>query len=186
MMLAPMVVHRVVEQIMVPVFTKTMLGVAEKSAWIISASNFGELLGAALLLKALSAAQEKNSKPSRYRWIPLMAAGTLATWSLSLPGGLSAILPLFFLMSLTWAANDIGVSSYFQSRLPNESAGKALGFLMAAELGLIMAVSYLMGFMFDFLPTRAVFLAVNVLLTGLAFVFWRGQKKLRQASPRQP
>ena len=184
MILAPMIVHRVVEQIMVPVFTKTILGVAEKSAWIVSASNFGELLGAALLLKALSSALRQKTKPSRYGWIPLMAAGTLATWSLSLPGGLLTVLPLIFLMSLTWAANDLSVSSYFQSRLPDASAGKALGFLMAAELGLIMAVSYLMGFMFDYLPTQAAFLAVNVLLTGLAFLFWRGQKKLRQASPR--
>ena len=185
MILVPMIVHRVVEQIMIPVFTKTVLGAAEKSAWIISASNFGELLGAAVLLKALWNAQRRNTKPSRYGWIPLMAAGTLATWSLSLPGGLAAILPLIFLMSLTWAANDLSVTSYFQSRLPEHSAGKALGFLMAAELGLIMASSFAMGLLFDHIPAQAAFLAINVLLTGLAVLFALGQKKLRQASPRR-
>ncbi|MBI5242372.1 MAG: MFS transporter [Elusimicrobia bacterium] len=181
MILGPMVVHRVVEQILVPVFVKTVLNSVQQSAWIVSASNFGELVGAALLLKALSSAQDRKLKPSRYRWIPLMALGTLAVWSLSMPGGLLFVLPLIFFMSVTWAANDISMTSYFQSRLPNESAGKAVGFLMAAELGLIMVFSYLLGFLFDFLPAPLVFLAVNIGLTALAWAFWKSQKKLRRA-----
>ena len=185
MVLVPMVIHRVVEQIMVPVFAKTVLGAAAKAAWVVSASNFGELVGAALLLKTITSAQRLNQKVSRYRWIPLMALGTLATWSLSVPGGLALILPLIFFMGATWSANDISLTSYFQSRLPDESAGKAVGFLMAAELGIIMAVSYLLGFLFDLVPARAAFLAVNLALTVLAGLFWYGQKKLREASPPQ-
>ncbi|HAH07082.1 MAG TPA: hypothetical protein DCM05_11285 [Elusimicrobia bacterium] len=186
MILGPMVVHRVVEQIMVPVFTKLILGNPSKSAFIVSGSNFGELLGAALLLSTLTAAQKQNLKPSRYRWVPWMALGTLGVWSLSMPWGLALAVPLFFLMSLSWTANDISLTSYFQSRLPKESAGKTVGFLMAAELGLIGIFSYLLGLLFDFLPVGIGMLAANAAMTVLAYFFWKGQKKLRENSPPNP
>jgi hypothetical protein len=179
MLLGPMVVHRVYEQIVVPIFTKGILGDPSKSGLIVSASNFGELLGALLLLRVLMNAHGNKKSASPFRWIRFMALGTLAVWALS--GGLS--LPLIMVaigvMSTTWAANDISMTSYFQSRLPNESAGKAVGFLMAAELATIMGLSYLLGFIFDFLPIGGGLVGVSVALTVLAAFFWRGYAKLK-------
>ena len=183
MLLGPMVVHRVVEQIVMPVFVKTVLGSAEKAAWIVSGSNFGEFLGALLLLKVMMGSQQ-GKRPSRFRWIPLMALGTLGTWSLISGGSLYMVIPAIFAMSLTWAANDINMTSYFQSRLPSEHAGKAIGFLMAAEFGVIMASSYLLGLMFDLFPAKWAFLAINLALTALAFMFYKGRAKLEALSPK--
>ncbi|MCX5795457.1 MAG: MFS transporter [Elusimicrobia bacterium] len=185
MLLGPMVVHRVFEQILVPVFTKGILGVAAKSAWVVSASNFGELLGALLLLRVLMNS-DGGKKTSPFRWIRAMALGTLAVWALA--GGLSlpVIMVLTAVMSTTWAANDISMTSYFQSRLPNESAGKAVGFLMAVELGTIMVLSYLLGFLFDFLPISAGIIGVSVAATFLAALFYRGYSKLRSTQAQKP
>jgi hypothetical protein len=181
MVLAPMVVHRVFEQILVPVFVKTVLHSPEKSAWIIGGSNFGELIGAALLLKTLMGL-EKGEKVRRFRWIRWMALGTLAVWSLGLGGKIYFAVPAVFLMSLSWVLNDIHLTSYFQSRLPPEGAGKAVGFLMAAEFGSIVALSYLFGWAFDLLPAKWAFVAVNGLLTVLAALFVRGYYKLKEVS----
>jgi len=180
MLLGPMVVHRVFEQILIPIFTKGVLAAPAKSALVVSASNFGELLGALLLLRVLSNTQG-DKKPSPFRWIRAMALGILAVWVLSSGLSLPVIMALAAIMSTTWAANDISMTSYFQSRLPNESAGKAVGFLLALELSTIMALSYLLGFIFDFLPIPAGLVGVSVALTVLAALFYRGYGKLRAA-----
>lgn len=185
MILGPIVVHRVYEQIVVPIFTKHILGDPSKSGIIVSASNFGELMGALLLLRVLMNTGG-DKKPSAFRWVRAMAAGTLAVWALA--GGLSLpmIMVAIAVMSTTWAANDISLNSYFQSRLPNASAGKAVGFLLAAELATIMGLSYLLGFVFDFLPVGAGLVGVSAALTLLAGVFYRGYKKLRETQTQAP
>ena len=178
MLLGPMVVHRVFEQIMVPVFTKGVLGNPALSTWIVSGSNFGELLGAILLLRVLMNT-DKGKRASPFHWIRAMALGTLAVWGLTGGLGLPVIMALVAAMSTTWAANDISMTSYLQARLPKESAGKAMGFLMALELGVIMAVSYLLGFLFDFLPLGAGLIGAGAAMTVLAGLFYRGYSKLR-------
>jgi hypothetical protein len=148
---------------------------------VVSGSNFGELLGALLLIKAMASMGDK--KPSSpYRWVKPMALGTLAAWSLVLTGNLWLIIPLVMAMSLSWAANDINLTSYLQSRLPEESAGKAMGFRMAAELAAIMGISYVLGFMFDALAPMTSLILVNVAATLLAALFWRGKKYLKDST----
>jgi len=181
MLLMPMVVHRVFEQMVVPVFVKLVLHAPQASAWIVSSSNFGELLGALLLLKYMLEPAGKKGK-SAFRFMRLMALGTLAVWSLTMSGSLWLIIPLVFLMSLSWAANDLSMTAFFQSKLPEESAGKAIGFLMAAELGVIMLLNYLLGVMFDFVPVMWGVLAVNIACTVLAYFFWKGKSKLKAIS----
>ncbi|MBI5623554.1 MAG: MFS transporter [Elusimicrobia bacterium] len=181
MLLGPMIVHRVFESMLVPFFVKTFLGAPERVAWVVSGSNFGELLGALLLIKTMtSLAGGKPSSPSR--WVRPMAFGTLATWALAATGNLWAIIPLVLVMSVTWAANDINLTSYLQSRLPEGSEGKAMGFLMAAELAAILGISYILGFMFDAISPMASLVVVNVAATVLAVVFWRGKKHLKDST----
>ncbi|MBI5209754.1 MAG: MFS transporter [Elusimicrobia bacterium] len=179
MLLGPMIVHRVFEQMLVPFFAKTVLAAPQQAAWIVSSSNFGELIGAVLLLKAISSTSQ-NSVPA-HRWVKPMALGTLAAWALVFTGNPWILLPLVLAMSVGWAANDINITSHLQSRLPEESAGKAMGFLMAAELAAILGVSYLLGFLFDAVPGVWSLSIVSAALTAAALFFWRGQKNLRDA-----
>jgi MFS family permease len=177
MMLAPMVLHRIVEQMLTPLFAKSVLHAPAMAAWIVSGSNLGELLGAVFLLSTIMN-KEGGKKPSPFRWIRMMALAGLGVWAY-LTGALWLVVPTVVVMGLTFSANDIGVSSYIQSRLPNESSGKAMGFLMAVELGSIMAISYLMGFLFDLLPVGAALAAVAVAFSLMALVFFKGYGKLK-------
>jgi hypothetical protein len=182
MLLGPAIIHRVVEQMLVPVFAKNILAAPEKAAWLVSSSNFGELLGALVLLKVASAAGAgllQKSNPS-YRWIRPMAVGALAVWSMFSGVSLFLVLPVFALMSLAWVANEISLTSELQSRLPESSAGKAIGFLMASELGAIMGISYLVGMLFDILPVGVGFAAVNVAISLLAGVLFLGYSWMRK------
>jgi hypothetical protein len=181
MLLGPMIVHRVFEQMVVPFFIKTFLNAPESSAFVVSGSNFGELLGALLLIKTMTSLADKKPA-SPYRWVKPMALGTLATWSLMLTGSLWMIIPLVAAMSLTWAANDINLTSYLQSRLPDGVEGKAMGFLMAAELAAILGISYVLGFLFDIAAPMTSIVVVNIGATGLAALFWRGRKRLKEAA----
>ncbi|MBI4677073.1 MAG: MFS transporter [Elusimicrobia bacterium] len=185
MLLGPMIVHRVFESMLVPFFVKTFLGAPERAAWVVSGSNFGELLGAVLLIRAMTAMADKTPS-APYRWVKPMALGTLATWVLALTGNLWAIIPLVVAMSLTWAANDINLTSYLQSKLPPESAGKAMGFLMAAELAAIMGSSYILGFMFDAAAPFVSLVVVNLSATLMAVFFWRGKKRLKDSTAGGP
>jgi len=177
MLLLPMVIHRVVDQMFIPFFATAVLGAAQRSAWMISASNFGELAGAVLLLRTLMDPEAR--KPTPYRWGKLMAAGLLAVWGFAVTGSLFAVLPMIFAMSMTWAANDLNMTAYFQSRLPAESAGKAVGFLMALELATIMAASYLLGFVFDYAPAGWAFPILAAVVTLLAGAFLKGRARVK-------
>ncbi|MDD5629839.1 MAG: hypothetical protein PHU21_12285, partial [Elusimicrobia bacterium] len=178
MIMAPIVIRRLFEQVVVPIFTKMVMGDPAKSAWIVTGSNFGELLGALLLLRVLMNTRD-GKKPSPFRWVRAMALGILAVWAVATGLSLPVVLTLAGVMSMTWAANDISLASHLQARLPNESAGKAVGFLITVELGAIMALSYLLGFVFDFLPVGAGLIGISVAFTLAAGFLYRGYGKLR-------
>jgi len=179
LMVGPMVLHRIVEQILTPIFAKSLLHAPAAAALIISGGNLGECLGAVLLLRSLMHRGE-GQKPSAFRWVRLMALAGLGAWAF-LTGSLWLVLPTVLAMGLTFSANDIGLSSYFQSRLPVESAGKAMGFMMAVELGSIMAGSYLLGFLFDLLPLGAALAVVGAAFAAMIPLFYRGYGRLRSA-----
>ena len=179
MMVGPAILHRVVEQILTPIFSKSVLHSPADAALIISGSNLGECLGAVLLLRSFMR-REGGKQPSSFRWIRLMALVGLGVWAF-LTGSLWLVVPAVLAAGLTFAANDIGMSSYFQSRLPIKSAGKATGFMMALELGSIMAVSYLLGFLFDLLPATVVFVVVGAAFSALIPFFYKGYSRLRAA-----
>lgn len=189
MIVGPMILHRLLEQIMIPIFAKNVLDSAEKSAWMISSSSAGELLSAALLLLMLRFSRADHGtvctkKPSPFSWIRVMALSSLLLWTFAVGAGVNLWLLLGVIMasSLTLAANDLSLHSYFQSRLPNEAAGKATGFLMAIQLGSIMAISCLLGFLFELLPIHPVFVGLCAAISILAALFYRGYAKLREAA----
>jgi hypothetical protein len=65
----PQIVHRVFENLLIPVFAKKVLEMPSASAWLLTASNLGELIGAAMLLRLAS----RFSGPSA--WVKWGALG---------------------------------------------------------------------------------------------------------------
>ncbi|MFA6028521.1 MAG: MFS transporter [Elusimicrobiota bacterium] len=177
MLVGPMLLHRIVKLMMAPIFAKSVLHASAYSAWISGLSNLGELAGATLLLSPkLSAAIAKNA--NSLVWIRTMALTALGIWAFA-AGTLWSVLPAIFLMGLSYATNKISVTSHLQSRLPDASAGKAIAFLDAVGLGVLMVAGALFGVLFDLLPPVRGLVVAAAVLSVLSVVFYAAYLRLR-------
>lgn len=185
----PLLLHRLLEGLLIPIAAKTILADPSVAAWIIAASNFGELLGAFWLMRA----NRDESKPTKLRspfWVKMMSLGILALWTLTLAPSLWFILPAVAFGSLTWAASDLSLRSKIQESLPPELRGRTFGFLTAATFALVLLSSATLGFVFDAVAAGPAFWAINAALTavvaGLFFAASRLSKTYPQKDPTKP
>ncbi|MFA6092037.1 MAG: MFS transporter [Elusimicrobiota bacterium] len=180
MLVGPMLLHRIIKLMLAPIFAKTVLNASGFSAWIAGISNLGELIGATLLLRpAKPSANFKKASP--LPWIRFMALTTLGILAFA-SRTLWPVMAAVFAMGLSYAANKVSVTSYLQSRLPNESAGKAIAFLDAVGLVVLIAVGALFGVLFDLLPATWSLVAASAILSALAGVFYKAYRRLRAVS----
>lgn len=168
-MVLPQVVHRVFEDLLLPVFAKGVLGAPNQAAYMLAASNLGELVGAAALLKFT------ESKPP---WVKWSALGLLTVWALSFSSSLPLLLPIILAFSATWAAADLSLLSDLQARLDSKELPRVLSVLLAAAIIIGTAVSLLMGRFLDATSIGTAFLWINVAFTALAAVVYAAYRKL--------
>ena len=115
----PLVVHRYLENTLFPFYSKSLLGSSDYQTILTGGSNFGELLGAALVL--ILAKRVKTPIPFLrldvvfllFIWIipffPINSENPMVTaWQLA---------PIMTIISSGWAAGDVTLSAYVQSRL---------------------------------------------------------------------
>ena len=152
----PLVIHKVFEGLLLPVTAKVLLDDPPAAAWLLGASNLGELLGALLLMKVLISPKSGASRHSHY-WVRLMGLGLLTLWALALTGQLWILLPLAAVKSVTWAASDLSLRSKLQNGLPQGHRGRALGFINSVAFLLILAASLGLGFVLDTAAPLTVF-----------------------------
>ena len=122
----PQIVHRVFENLLIPVFAKTVLENPSASAWLLTASNAGELAGAAVLLKLAS------RFPGSSGWVKWGALGLTLTWALAFSHSLPILLPLILISSLSWAASDLSLRSEVQRSISEKDQPRAISFLYGA------------------------------------------------------
>lgn len=122
----PQIVHRVFENLLIPVFAKKVLENPSASAWLLTASNAGELAGAALLLRLAS------RHPGSKLWVRAGAVGLLLIWTLAFSHSLPVLLPLILLSSLSWAASDLTLRSEVQRSVSEKDQPRAISFLYGA------------------------------------------------------
>ena len=145
----PQIIHRVFENLLIPVFAKKVLEDPSASAWLLTASNAGELAGAAILLKLAS------RFPDTSGWVKWGALGLLLTWALALSHSLPILLPLILLSSLTWAASDLSLRSEVQRSVAEKDQSRAIGFLYGAFVIGSALVSLALGGLLDAMPVAA-------------------------------
>lgn len=172
-MVLPQIVHRVFEDLMLPVFAKKVLEAPTNSAWMLASSNLGELVGAIVLLKLA----ERFKGP--HLWVKWSAMGLLAAWALSMTTSLPILLPIILVFSASWAASDLSLLSELQSRVAEKELPRALSVLFAATVIAGMLISLALGRFMDAVPLSTAFLAVNAAFTGLAALVWLASRKLR-------
>ncbi|MEK7746562.1 MAG: hypothetical protein AAB576_07850, partial [Elusimicrobiota bacterium] len=170
----PMVLHRLLESLLIPVAAQTFLADPAKAAWIIGASNFGELLGAVFLARSI----QSDKSPRTAFWVKLMALGLLGLWSLFLGQGLALLLPLVAFSSLSWAASDLSLRGKIQAALPESVRGRSFAFISAVGFLSVLILSLGVGFLMDLAAHSAVFLAIGAAVTAMAVLMWQASRVL--------
>eukprot|EP01132_Coremiostelium_polycephalum_P003899 gene3899-4866_t len=115
----PQVLHRLLENLLFPSFSKLVLKDGSLSGILTGGSNFGELLGALAIVKF----GKKVKNP--LWWVRLDALFTTLVWTLVYPPTLdkpiyvaASLLPIMVVVSSSWAAGDISLLSFLQSKFP--------------------------------------------------------------------
>ncbi|MBI5201416.1 MAG: MFS transporter [Elusimicrobia bacterium] len=173
-MVLPAVVHRVFENVLLPVFAKQVLEMPAASAWLLGSSNLGELIGAAVLLRF--AATSKGP----FAWLRLAAVGLLGIWALSATSSLPLLFTLIFLSSLTWAASDLSLLSFLQSVLPEKTQPRALGFLVGLTTLVSTVAALSLGKALDGIGAAAGIVGANAAFTILAVALYFAAKRLKK------
>lgn len=170
----PQIVHRVFENLLIPVFAKAVLAAPQASAWLLTASNLGELLGAVLLLKFASRFKGPAS------WIKYAALGLLLIWALASTTALPILLPLILVSSLTWAASDLSLRSEVQSMIAEKDQPRALSFLFGAFVLGSSAASFALGAVLDALGMGAALPWICGGITVLALAVFIASRRLKR------
>lgn len=168
----PQIVHRVFEGLLIPVFAKKVLEAPAYSAYLLTASNLGELVGAAILLKFA----ERFTGPRV--WVKWGALGLLLSWSLVFTHSLPLLLPLIVLFSMTWASSDLALLSTVQKSVDEKDAPRAVSFLYGAFVVGGALVSLGMGRLLDAVPLELAFIGIAALFSTLGVAVWYASKKL--------
>ncbi|MCX5788278.1 MAG: hypothetical protein NTX64_07210 [Elusimicrobia bacterium] len=173
-MIVPAAVHRILEGVLLPVFASKVLALPAAAAWLLSASDTGELLGALLLLAAGSRVKGSSG------WVRLMSLGLLAGWIFSVTTSLPLVITLVVASSLTWAASDLSLLSYLQARLPDDVESRAMGFLVGLTVLAMTLGSLGAGRLLDAAGAGTGFVVIGAVLTALAAGLLWVSRKLRQ------
>lgn len=170
----PQIAHRVFESLMIPVFAKKVLESPESSAWLLTASNLGELLGAVLLLKLAS----RFKGPAI--WVKYGALGLALIWALASTTALPVLLPLILVSSLTWAASDLSLRSEVQSTVAEKDQPRALSFLYGAFVLGSAAASFALGGVVDSLGVGPGLAWICGGITALALAVYFASRRLKK------
>ena len=142
----PLVLHRFIENVLFPVFAKQILGNGAYSGILLGGSNFGELIGAAMVL--LFSAKIITPLP----WVRVDALALHVLWILPCGQSILAnssltplqfawcLMPIMVLLSSGWAAGDVSLSAFIQTQL--NSLPQAQLKQVASPLGAVMAFLY--------------------------------------------
>lgn len=169
----PQIVHRLIESLLIPFFAKTVLHEPESSAWMLTASNLGELIGAVLLLKFAARLKGPNT------WIRYGALGMLLIWSLTSTTALPVLLPLILLSSLSWAASDLRLRSEVQSTITEKDQPRALSFLYGAFVLGTSAATFALGGLIDSLGMGAALYWICSGITALALAVFFASRRIK-------
>lgn len=170
----PQIVHRVFENLLIPVFAKKVLENPSASAWLLTASNMGELLGAVLLLKFAS----RFKGPSA--WVKYGALGLLLIWTLASTTALPILLPLILVSSLSWAASDLSLRSEVQGTVAEKDQPRALSFLYGAFVIGSSLLSLALGGLLDAMPTASALVWICGLFSALAVAVFFASRRLKK------
>ncbi|KYQ90651.1 hypothetical protein DLAC_09285 [Tieghemostelium lacteum] len=114
----PQVLHRLLENLLFPTFAKKVLHDGSLSGILTGGSNAGEAVGSIMVVKF-----GKKVKNPMW-WVRVDGLFCTLVWMLAYPPNLSpvaiacSLIPIFIIVSSSWAAGDISLLSFIQSKFP--------------------------------------------------------------------
>ena len=172
----PQIVHRVFENLLLPVYAKSVLGQGGYSAYLLTASNMGELVGAALLLRLAA----KIPAPV---WVKRGGMGLVLAWALVFTHSLPLLLPLILAFSMTWSSSDLSLRAELQSSLGEKELPRATSFLYGAFVLGAAAASLALGAFLDALAPALALPWICGLFTALGVAVFFASRRLRAPKP---
>ncbi|MCX5796743.1 MAG: MFS transporter [Elusimicrobia bacterium] len=164
--------HKIFHTLVAVIYASQVLHNPAMAAVMLGAWNVGELAGAFYL--------ERRGPQSRLsNWMRLAGVASLAVWAWWLfPTALVAV-PISFLLAAAMIGNELGTISYLQSTVPERDLGAVNGFVYAFARAVGMVALLLSGFAWDALGTMGGFLALAVLFTLAAPVYWLAARRFQ-------
>lgn len=172
----PQIVHRVFENLLLPVYAKSVLGQGGYSAYLLTASNMGELVGAALLLRLAA----KIPAPV---WVKRGGMGLVLAWALVFTHSLPLLLPLILAFSMTWSSSDLSLRAELQSSLSEKELPRATSFLYGTFVLGAAAASLALGAFLDALAPALALPWICGLFTALGVAVFFASRRLRAPKP---
>jgi len=164
------VVHKVFHTLIAVIYAAKVLGDPAMAAILIGAWNLGELAGAWIL--------ERWGKESRMSsWLRLAAAASLSMWLYWLFPAVWVAVPVSFLIAMAMIGNELGTASYLQAQVPEKSLGAATGFVYGFARAMTMLSLLGCGWLFDALGPMNGILAMAVLFTLIAPVYFFSSRR---------
>jgi len=185
-MILPQIAHRILENLLIPVYANGILRHGALSSVLLTASNLGELLGAWLLLRKAEQVQEPSV------WVRWSVPGLMGIWALALAAGLplalglALLVPSFVVLSLTWAASDLSLLTDLQHRLGERERARAFSFLYGVFIVSVTFGSLGIGRFLDAVPLASAFLWIPVVSTLLAGLLWLASRLLASGTTGDP
>ena len=165
-------VHKIFHTLVAVIYASKMLGNPALAAVLLGAWNLGELAGAWYL--------ERRGPESRISsWLRFAAGASLSTWLLWLLPTPFVAVPVSFLMAAAMIGNELGIASYMQASVPQHELGSVNGFVYAFSRAVGMLALFGAGLMFDALSPSGAFLALAVLFTLAAPIYFFASRSFR-------
>lgn len=154
-------------------YAKSVLGQGGWSAYLLTASNLGELVGAALLLRFAA----KIPAPA---WVRRGGLGLAVAWALVFTHSLPLLLPLILAFSMTWSSSDLSLRSDLQASLAEKDLPRATSFLYGAFVLGAAAVSLALGAFLDRLGPAAALPWICAAFTALGAAVFYAARRLKR------
>lgn len=185
----PLVIHRLFENIIFPFYAKYILNDGSFTGTLLAASNFGELLGALLVLRLV------NYIRSPIPWIRIDSLMMYLMWTLVYIGdsknpwiSVGTLIPLIIPISFGWAAGDVSLLAHIQSNLSKKNDNNnsyedkmklnaVMGFLYTTYTFFITFIANGMGYLFDKYktnnePQKGLFYVAGIMMSIIAIIIF--------------
>lgn len=184
----PLVIHRLFENVIFPYYAKNILKDGSFTGILLAASNFGELIGAFLVLKLV------NYIKSPIPWIRIDSLMMYLMWTLVYIGdnknpwiGVGIIIPLIIPISFGWAAGDVSLLAHIQSNFskdnnnnPQDDKKKlnaVMSFLYTTYIIFITFIANGIGYLFDKYktendPRQGLFYVAGIMMSIFAIIIF--------------